>query len=120
MKKFTERQQQIVETAIKLIADKGIQNLTTKNLAEEIGISEPAIYRHFSNKLEILKAVITNFQIKMKPALVDTPVVFLSAKGQETEIEIGMDAGAEEYLLKPFSPDELTLRVSKILAKFGK
>ena len=69
MKKFTERQQQIVETAIKLIADKGIQNLTTKNLAKEIGISEPALYRHFSNKLEILKAVITNFQIKMKPAL---------------------------------------------------
>jgi AcrR family transcriptional regulator len=69
MKKFTERQQQIVETAIKLIADKGIQNLTTKNLAKEIGISEPALYRHFSNKLEILNAVIINFQIKMKPAL---------------------------------------------------
>ncbi len=68
MKKFTERQQQIVETAIKLIADKGIQNLTTKNIAFEIGISEPALYRHFSSKLEILKAVITNFQIKMQPA----------------------------------------------------
>ena len=66
---FSERQQQIVETAIKLIADKGIQNLTTKNLAKEIGISEPALYRHFSSKLEILKAVITNFQIKMQPAL---------------------------------------------------
>ncbi len=69
MKMFSERQQQIVETAIKLIAEKGIQNLTTKNLAKEIGISEPALYRHFSNKLEILKAVITHFQIKMKPAL---------------------------------------------------
>ena len=66
---FSERQQQIVETAIKLIADKGIQNLTTKNLANEIGISEPALYRHFNNKLEILKAVITHFQITMKPAL---------------------------------------------------
>ncbi len=65
---FSERQQQIVETAIKLIAEKGIQNLTTKNLAKEIGISEPALYRHFSNKLEILKAVITHFQIKMQPA----------------------------------------------------
>ena len=66
---FSERQQQIVETAIKLIAEKGIQNLTTKNLAKEIEISEPALYRHFGNKLEILKAVITHFQIKMKPAL---------------------------------------------------
>ena len=59
-------------------------------------------------------------EIKKQPALVDTPVVFLSAKGQEAEVETGMDAGAEEYLLKPFAPDELTLRVSEILAKFGK
>ena len=58
--------------------------------------------------------------IKTKPALVDTPVVFLSAKGQESEIETGMEAGAEEYLLKPFAPDELTARVGEILAKFGK
>ncbi|MCD4820359.1 MAG: TetR/AcrR family transcriptional regulator [Candidatus Cloacimonetes bacterium] len=65
---FTERQEQIVKTAIKLIANKGIQNLTTKNLAKEIGISEPALYRHFDNKLEILKGVIHYFQITMKPA----------------------------------------------------
>ena len=59
-------------------------------------------------------------EIKKQPALVDTPVVFLSAKGQEEEIETGMDVGAEEYLLKPFAPDELTSRVREILAKFGK
>ncbi|MBT3314765.1 MAG: response regulator [Anaerolineae bacterium] len=58
--------------------------------------------------------------IKKVPELVDTPVVFLSAKGQESEIETGMDVGAEEYLLKPFAPDQLTSRVSEILAKFGK
>jgi len=58
--------------------------------------------------------------IKKNPNLVDIPVVFLSAKGQEAEIETGMKAGAEEYLLKPFAPDELTSRVNDILAKFGK
>ena len=58
--------------------------------------------------------------IKKVPELVDTPVVFLSAKGQESEIETGLDVGAEEYLLKPFAPDQLTSRVSEILAKFGK
>jgi len=58
--------------------------------------------------------------IKAKPALVDIPVVFLSAKGQESEIETGMDAGAEEYFLKPFAPDELTARVREILAKYTK
>ncbi len=58
--------------------------------------------------------------MKANPDLQDVPVVFLSAKGQESEIQSGLDAGAEEYLLKPFSPDELTHRVRSILSKFGK
>ncbi len=58
--------------------------------------------------------------MKANPQLKDIPVVFLSAKGQESEIQQGMDAGAEEYLLKPFAPDQLTTRVRDILAKFGK
>ncbi len=58
--------------------------------------------------------------IKADPQLKDMPVVFLSAKGQESEIQAGMEAGAEEYLLKPFAPDELTERVRQILARFGK
>ena len=58
--------------------------------------------------------------MKQIPALKDIPVVFLSAKGQDAEIQTGLDAGAEEYLLKPFAPDQLVDRVKAILAKFGK
>lgn len=58
--------------------------------------------------------------MKADPALKDIPVVFLSAKGQDSEIQAGLDAGAEEYLLKPFAPDQLTERIKDILAKFGK
>jgi CheY-like chemotaxis protein len=58
--------------------------------------------------------------MKADPELRDIPVVFLSAKGQESEIQQGLDAGAEEYLLKPFAPDQLTARIKTILAKFGK
>ncbi len=58
--------------------------------------------------------------MKANPALRDVPIVFLSAKGQEAEIQSGLDAGAEEYLLKPFSPAELTNRVRGILSRFGK
>jgi len=58
--------------------------------------------------------------MKEDPNLRDIPVVFLSAKGQESEIQQGLDAGAEEYLLKPFAPDQLTVRIKSILAKFGK
>ncbi|MBV6392569.1 MAG: Phosphate regulon transcriptional regulatory protein PhoB [Anaerolineales bacterium] len=58
--------------------------------------------------------------MKQIPSLRDIPVVFLSAKGQETEIQSGLEAGAEEYLLKPFAPDQLVERVKSILSKFGK
>jgi len=58
--------------------------------------------------------------MKLNSELKDIPVVFLSAKGQESEIQQGLDAGAEKYLLKPFAPDYLTVQVKEILAKFGK
>lgn len=58
--------------------------------------------------------------MKLNPTLKDIPVVFLSAKGQDAEIQSGLEAGAEDYLLKPFAPDQLTDRVKSILSKFGK
>lgn len=54
------------------------------------------------------------------PATRDIPVVFLSAKGQESEIQEGLEAGAMEYILKPFAPDELTAQVHRILQEIGK
>ncbi len=55
-------------------------------------------------------------KIKSEPSICHIPVVFLSAKGQESEIQTGLEAGASEYLLKPFAPDELTVRVAGLLA----
>ena len=54
----TERQQEIIETALGLINEKGIQGLTIKNLSKKLGITEPAIYRHFENKIQILVALL--------------------------------------------------------------
>jgi CheY-like chemotaxis protein len=59
-------------------------------------------------------------KLKADPALAKIPVVFLSAKGQESEIRTGLEAGADEYLLKPFAPAELTQRVAELLIKYGK
>lgn len=55
--------------------------------------------------------------IKAEAALQHIPIVFLSAKGQESEVQTGLSAGADEYLLKPFAPDQLTKKVAEILAK---
>lgn len=59
-------------------------------------------------------------KMKQDPTVAGIPVVFLSAKGQDSEIRTGLDAGAAEYLLKPFAPAELTMRVTELLAKYKK
>lgn len=58
-------------------------------------------------------------QIKADDQLKHIPVIFLSAKGQEAEIQTGFSAGASEYLLKPFGPMELVQRVNELLEKFA-
>ncbi len=56
-------------------------------------------------------------RIKADQDLKNIPVVFLSAKGQTNEINAGLGAGAVEYLLKPFAPEELNKRLREILER---
>jgi CheY-like chemotaxis protein len=58
--------------------------------------------------------------LKDSPDTKDIPVVFLSAMGQEQEIQQGMDVGAVEYILKPFAPDVLMGKVREILERENK
>jgi CheY-like chemotaxis protein len=56
-------------------------------------------------------------QIKADNTLKHIPVVFLTAKGQETEMQAGYALGAAGYIIKPFAPDQLTERLQAILVK---
>ena len=56
-KPASERKAEIVDTAIKMAAIVGPDRLTTEKLAREIGISQPAIFRHFPTKTNIWEAV---------------------------------------------------------------
>lgn len=58
-------------------------------------------------------------QLKDDPITAEIPIVFLSAKGQEVEIEQGLASGALEYIVKPFAPDELANQVKDILRRVG-
>jgi DNA-binding response OmpR family regulator len=46
-----------------------------------------------------------------------TPIILLTAKAQEADIERGFAAGANDYIVKPFSPRELVVRVTAALAR---
>jgi DNA-binding response OmpR family regulator len=54
--------------------------------------------------------------IKADPATDGIPVVLLSAKAQVADIRAGLDAGADDYVTKPFEPLDLIDRVNKLLA----
>lgn len=56
-------------------------------------------------------------QLRAQPAGRDIPIVMLTAKAQERDIEAGFAAGANDYLVKPFSPRELQARVRAILTR---
>ena len=58
-------------------------------------------------------------QLKADAATADIPVVFLTAKAQEKEIEEGLALGAMDYLKKPFEPDEFVEKVRSILQSLG-
>jgi CheY-like chemotaxis protein len=59
--------------------------------------------------LEVLRS------IKADPGLTATRVILLTSKAQERDIEVGLIAGADFYLTKPFSPLDLLTRVEEAL-----
>lgn len=64
--KFTARQVEIIKAATQRIDKYGIQELTIKNLAADINLSEAALYRHFKGKNEIMLGLLNYFILGMK------------------------------------------------------
>jgi DNA-binding response OmpR family regulator len=69
--------------------------------------------------LDIMMPVMNGYDvcraIKTDPALQDVYVIMLTAKGQVAEQERGKEVGANEYIVKPFSPMEILTKVKTIL-----
>jgi DNA-binding response OmpR family regulator len=56
-------------------------------------------------------------KVRENESVQDTPVILLSAGVQEDTIARGFEAGANDYIRKPFSPDDLVHRLSEVLAR---
>lgn len=56
-------------------------------------------------------------QVKSDPLVRDVGVIMISAKGEESDVVIGLELGADDYLSKPFSPRELLARVKAVLRR---
>src|SRR5512144_2382327 len=58
-------------------------------------------------------------ELRADPALAAIPVILLTARAQESDIEQGFNVGADDYVVKPFSPRELASRVAAVLERSG-
>lgn len=54
---------------------------------------------------------------EMRKRKMETPVIMLSARGEEYDKLAGLEGGADDYIVKPFSPRELVARVKAVLAR---
>lgn len=99
MEQFTKRQIEIMEAAMARISTYGIQNLTVKNLAADIGLSEPALYRHFKSKNEILLELLNYFIAGMKKRLSD--VVANRHKTAGDELKAIFNSQFQTFVNKP-------------------
>jgi two-component system response regulator MtrA len=61
--------------------------------------------------LDVLRA------LRADESVASIPVVLLTARVSESDIQEGLDAGADDYIAKPFSPQELATRIQTILAR---
>ena len=56
-------------------------------------------------------------RVREQDSLRSVPVILLTARSQETDVSRGFDVGADDYLKKPFNPDELVARVRAVLGR---
>ena len=56
-------------------------------------------------------------RLRRKPETRDMPIIMLTARGEEADAVRGLDSGADDYMVKPFSPSELVARINALLRR---
>jgi two-component system response regulator MtrA len=71
--------------------------------------------------LDVMMPVVSGLDamrtIRADPDLADVPVILLTARAQDSDVETGFDSGADDYITKPFSPRDLASRVEALLGR---
>jgi CheY-like chemotaxis protein len=95
----------------------GYNVITARNGAEAVERAQHA--RPDLILLDVRMPVMTGYEaceaLKQTPDTANIPIIFLSAKGQDAEVNAGLRAGGLDYILKPFAVDRLLARVREVL-----
>jgi two-component system alkaline phosphatase synthesis response regulator PhoP len=111
----------LIEQTLEELEDDGVELLTASDGEEALDV----VANHHPDLvfLDVMMPKRNGFEvcrvIKDDPATAATTVILLTAKGQAYDREQGMDAGADQYLTKPFDPDDLLQRARDALRLDG-
>jgi len=90
---------------------------STKNVAQLLE-EEPVDLLIMDRNLPGIEG--SEFVAQMRDKGVDTPVIYLTAKNKESDIEEGFERGGDDYITKPFNMKELVLRIKAVLKRTKK
>lgn len=100
-----------------VLQKQGYCMLTASNGEEALGIVREC--RPDLVVLDIMMPRMDGFEvaraIRREPEIADTPIVMLSAKAQDEDIERGLSCGVDTYITKPFAPEQLAQVVADLL-----
>lgn len=112
------------ETDILKLLRYNLSNAGYGFLEAEDGPEALELARKSSPDLILLDVMLPNMdgnevlkQLKAAPDTKGIPVIMLTAKGEEIDRVLGLELGADDYIVKPFSPRELLLRVRAVMRK---
>ncbi|MBB5515355.1 DNA-binding response OmpR family regulator [Rubricella aquisinus] len=101
--------------------------LLSRNQFEGIPAASIAEFRDIQKSVD-LDLVLIDLQLQDESGLElamtirqtqNTPIVMLTGRGDETDKIVGLELGADDYLLKPFNPRELLARIRAVLRRYG-
>ncbi len=105
---YLKRKERLLISAIRLLDEAGLAGVTTRELARREGISEPAVYRHFDGKVEVLHAILnrfSEFDAGLENTVVENEIAPLEAIRHILGTYAGYYAGYPEIADVMFSMD---------------
>ncbi len=110
----------LLEETLEEISDKGVDIFIAEN--GEKGLELALAHKPNLIFLDVMMPKMNGYEmceaVKKKNKM-ESHIIMLTAKGQEIDRKKGIDVGANEYLTKPFDPDEIVTKANKILGLEG-
>ena len=107
----------LLEETLEEIGDKGVDIFIAEN--GEKGLELALAHKPDLIFLDVMMPKMNGYEmceaVKVKNKMENTHIIMLTAKGQEIDRKKGLDVGANEYITKPFDPDEIIEKAVKIL-----